>query len=274
MLGRRARGRPAPSLSRRAMTMPPVATPGYSPALDRALTVAGIVHAQQKRKGTAVPYLTHPVQVAMILARHGFPERLLIAAVLHDVLEDVTPDDPMLQRDLRETFPAAFRDAPEDREGFLAAVERFLADAFHGDVMALVRGLTDEKHRADGSRLPWHEAKRLSHDRLASEATPAEVVVVKCADALHNARQVTNDLQSQGLSMMRRFNAGPEDTLRHYATVWQIARARLGADVPLVVELGAAVTDLARTLAAQFKAAHECVDRVAREVAGDPGALA
>lgn len=249
-------------------------TPGYSPSLDRALTVAGIVHGQQKRKGTAVPYLTHPVHVAMILARHGFAERLLIAAVLHDVLEDVTPEDPVLQRDLRETFPAAFRDAPEDRDGFLAAVERFLAAEFHEDVMTLVRGLTDEKHRADGSRLPWHEAKRLSHGRLASDATPAEVVVVKCADSLHNARQVTNDLQSQGLSMMRRFNAGPEDTLRHYATIWHIARARLGAGVPLVAELGAAVADLAHTLAAQFKAAHECVDQVAREVAGDTGAVA
>lgn len=247
------------------------AVSGYSLALDRALIVAGLVHAQQKRKGTAVPYLTHPAHVAMILARHGQPERILVAAVLHDVLEDLAPEDASLQRALRETFPAAFRDAAEDRAGFRAAVERFLDDEFGEDVMVLVRGLTDEKHRADGSRMPWHEAKRLSHDRLAQPATPVDVVLLKCADALHNARQVVNDLQGQGLAMTRRFNATPEDTLRHYATVWQVASARLGGDVPLVSELGQAVADLARTLAAQFKAAHERVHQVVCEVTGEGG---
>lgn len=249
----------------------PASVSGYSLALDRALTVAGLVHAQQKRKGTAVPYLTHPVHVAMILARHGQPERVLVAAVLHDVLEDLEPEDPGLQRALRETFPAAFREAAEDREGFRAAVERFLGEAFGEDVMVLVRGLTDEKHRADGSRMPWHEAKRLAHERLAHPATPHEVVLLKCADALHNARQVANDLQSQGLAMTRRFNATPEDTLRHYARIWQVATTRLGPSVPLVSELGQAVADLARTLAAQFKAAHERVHQVVREVTGTEG---
>ncbi|MCU0255927.1 MAG: HD domain-containing protein, partial [Vicinamibacterales bacterium] len=76
---------------------------GYSLLFDRALTVAGLVHAQQTRKGTAVPYLTHPVHVAMILARHGYPEPMLIAAVLHDVLEDLEADSPRLQQALRET---------------------------------------------------------------------------------------------------------------------------------------------------------------------------
>lgn len=250
------------------MVTDPLPASGYSLRFDRALILAGLVHAQQKRKGTAVPYLTHPVHVSMILARHGYAERLLIAAVLHDVLEDVEPDDATLQRSLRETFPDGFRDAPEDREGFRAAVEQFVAAEFGVEVMALVRGLTDEKYRADGTRLPWHEAKRRAHERLSQPGTPDEVVVLKCADALHNARQVMNDLQSQGLAMMRRFNATPEDTLRHYATVWQVAAGRLGGGQPLVQELGVAVGELARTLDAQFVAAHQRVQQVMREVAG------
>lgn len=239
---------------------------GYSLLFDRALTVAGLVHAQQTRKGTAVPYLTHPVHVAMILARHGYPEPMLIAAVLHDVLEDLEADSPRLQQALRETFPAAFRDAPEDRDGFRDAVERFLAAEFDEAIMVLVRGLTDEKYRADGTRLPWDEAKRRSHARLAHPDTPDEVVLLKCADALHNARQVVNDLRTHGLPMMRRFNATPEDTLRHYATVWQEAVRRFGGALPLVRELGHGVQELARTLDEQFVAAHTRVHEVLRDV--------
>lgn len=255
------------------MSTPSTAASGYSLPLDRALVLAGLVHAQQRRKGTAVPYLTHPVHVAMILARLGYPERMLVAAVLHDVLEDLEPEDQGLQRALRETFPAGFREAAEDRAGFRRAVEDFLDREFGEGVMALVRGLTDEKYRADGTRIPWHEAKRHSHERLAHPATPEEVVAVKCADALHNARQVVNDLEAQGLPMMRRFNASPEDTLQHYATVWQVAVGRLGGGLPLVRELGEAVADLARTLDAHFMAAHERVHRVMREVRGPAGEL-
>lgn len=247
------------------------AVSGYSLPLDRALVLAGLVHARQKRKGTAVPYLTHPVHVAMILARLGYPEPLLVAAVLHDVLEDLEPEDQDLRRALRETFPEAFGRAGEDRAGFQHAVEAFLESSFGATVLRLVRELTDEKCRPDGTRLPWHEAKRRAHERLARTATAEETVVVKCADALHNARQVVNDLEAHGLPMMRRFNASPEDTLRHYATVWQVAVARLGAGVPLVVELGTAVADLARTLDAHFMAAHDRVHQVMREVRGPAG---
>jgi (p)ppGpp synthase/HD superfamily hydrolase len=248
------------------MPSPPSVSPGYSLVFDRALMVAGLVHARQKRKGTEVPYLTHSAHVAMILARHGYPEPLLAAAALHDVLEDLRPEDPDLQQALRDTFPAHFREAPEDRDGFRTAVERFLASEFTDEVMVLVRGVTDEKYRADGTRRPWAEVKHLSHARLADPATPADVVVLKSADALHNARQIVNDLRAHGLSMMRRFNATPDATLRHYAGVWQVAVGRLGASHPLVRELGQAIHELAVTLEEQFDAARQRVHQVMRDV--------
>jgi (p)ppGpp synthase/HD superfamily hydrolase len=230
--------------------------------------VAGLVHARQKRKGTEVPYLVHPLHVAMVLARHGFPEIVLIAAVLHDVVEDIHPEDPALQQALRETFPAQFRDAPEDKDGFLGVFRTFLVREFDSQVMRLVEAVTDQKHRPDGSRLPWQEAKALSHDRLTHPDTPELAVALKAADALHNARQIVNDLRTHGLPMMRRFNASPEGTLAHYATVWRIASARLGNGHPgqsLARELGEAVHDLARVLETEFDSAHERVRQVMRE---------
>jgi (p)ppGpp synthase/HD superfamily hydrolase len=253
--------------------MCPELTPatGYSLSFDRALMVAGLVHARQKRKGTEVPYLTHPVHVAMVLARHGFPQAVLTAAVLHDVVEDIHPEDPELQHALRDTFPA-LRDAAEDKRGFLAAFRAFLAAEFGEEVVGLVEAVTDEKHSPDGSRLPWAEAKVRSHARLQQPDTPDLAVALKAADALHNARQIVNDLRSQGLPMMRRFNASPEATLAHYVAVWRIATARLGTRQPgdsLARELGQAVRALADVLEAEFGTACARVRQVVRDLAPD-----
>jgi hypothetical protein len=55
---------------------------------ERALVFAARAHAGTNRKGTSIPYITHPVQVARILERYGFDENLVIAGLLHDVIED------------------------------------------------------------------------------------------------------------------------------------------------------------------------------------------
>lgn len=246
---------------RRMMSSPPRPVTGYSRAFDRALMLAGLAHSRQTRKGTAVPYLTHPANVAMIVARHGGPEPLLVAAALHDVLEDMPADDAQVQKALRETFPE-LQGAPADGDGFRSAVEAFIEREFGEDVARLVRGLTDEEQGPDGQRLSWQESKRRTHERLADPATPPDVVRLKCADSLHNARQVVNDLRAQGLPMMRRFNGTPEATLLHYASVWREGVRRFGATDPLVDELGEAVRELAGTLEEQFQDAHERVRAV------------
>ena len=51
----------------------------YSDALDRALIVAARAHRHQVRKGGSggagdVPYVQHPVHVAILLLKHGLDE--------------------------------------------------------------------------------------------------------------------------------------------------------------------------------------------------------
>ena len=61
----------------------------FSAAVERALRVALEAHAGQLRKSPEpVPYATHCVHVALILARAGADEITLQAGLLHDVLED------------------------------------------------------------------------------------------------------------------------------------------------------------------------------------------
>lgn len=55
---------------------------------DAALVYASDMHRLQFRKGTAIPYLAHPLAVAGLVLEHGGNEDEGIAGLLHDVVED------------------------------------------------------------------------------------------------------------------------------------------------------------------------------------------
>ncbi len=56
--------------------------------INKAIKFAANKHQGQNRKGKAVPYIVHPLEVFNILYRMGADENLLVAGLLHDVLED------------------------------------------------------------------------------------------------------------------------------------------------------------------------------------------
>ena len=56
--------------------------------IERALRAAVVAHAGQTRKGSDLPYATHPAHVALILARVGASKSAIQAGLLHDVVED------------------------------------------------------------------------------------------------------------------------------------------------------------------------------------------
>src|SRR5690554_2663429 len=57
------------------------------PLLRRAWHVGAAAHAGQTRR-SGEPYITHPVAVAKVLAELGLDVETLIAAILHDTIED------------------------------------------------------------------------------------------------------------------------------------------------------------------------------------------
>ncbi len=60
-----------------------------SPKLLEALEFSALAHHGQLRKNsTNIPYFSHPAAVAIILSQAGFPEEVVIAGALHDVIED------------------------------------------------------------------------------------------------------------------------------------------------------------------------------------------
>ena len=72
----------------------------YSSRLYDAIGLATKAHHSQVRKGTEIPYIVHPLAVAGLLIRSGCPEHMVIAALLHDVLEDT----PVTVEEIRSHF--------------------------------------------------------------------------------------------------------------------------------------------------------------------------
>jgi GTP pyrophosphokinase len=121
--------------------------------LQRAYDVAEEKHANQKRK-SGDPYITHPLAVATILAELGMDTTTLVAALLHDTVEDT---DYSLAR---------------------------LTEDFGVVVAHLVDGVTKLDKVKIGAAA---EAETIRKMVIAMARDP-RVLVIKLADRLHNMR--------------------------------------------------------------------------------------
>ena len=226
------------------MTAKPTSGATFSERLDRALIVAAIAHSEAQRKGTEIPYITHPVAVARLLERYGFHEDLVIAGLLHDVLEDFDERDDLVKQRFREVFPA-LQNAPT---AFRAALSAFLNEQFGPNVMSLVEAVTERKRDENDAERAWLDRKKeqLEHFRQVT----SEVAALKCADALHNAASILRDMRESrdhGRSVLERFNASPDQLLWYYGTIAAQAGERLPPDHnALQIEIEAVVAALER----------------------------
>ena len=63
--------------------------------IQKAIIFATKKHEGQKRKGTDIPYIIHPMEVMQILTAMDCSQNVIIAGILHDTLEDTdtTPEE-------------------------------------------------------------------------------------------------------------------------------------------------------------------------------------
>ncbi len=121
--------------------------------LERAYTTAERYHRGQMRK-SGDPYITHPLAVTTILADIGMTEPTLVAALLHDTVED-TP----------------------------YTLEELTAD-FGAEVAALVDGVTKLDKVQYGDTAEAETIRKM----IVAMARDIRVLVIKLADRLHNMR--------------------------------------------------------------------------------------
>jgi len=149
--------------------------------LRRAWAVGAAAHVGQTRK-SGEPYITHPVAVAKVLADQGLDVETLIAAILHDTIEDT----------------------PLTYDG--------LVSEFGETVAELVDGVTklDKIQFRDRQEAAAESFRKM----LLAMSRDLRVILIKLADRLHNMRT----LGAQSMEARHRI---ARETLEIYAPIAQ-----------------------------------------------------
>ena len=150
--------------------------------IDTAIEFAAQAHRHQLRKGTEIPYISHPYGVGMILLEAKCKEEVIIAGLLHDTLEDTD------------------------------TTEEDIGSMFGEEVLRLVQGAS-EPDKTDS----WERRKKHTLEFLKS----ADLAIrqVACADKLHNLRSIRRDVEAHGESIWNKFNRGYEDQKWYYTSL-------------------------------------------------------
>jgi len=67
-------------------------------------TEAHEINQKQKRKGKDIAYITHPLTVGLLLSQAGAGEDVVAAGILHDTIEDSTPEHKITRETLAKRF--------------------------------------------------------------------------------------------------------------------------------------------------------------------------
>lgn len=156
--------------------------------LEKAFFFAQNAHAGQKRK-SGEPYIIHPLEVAKILVDLGMDENVVIAGLLHDVLEDTNIAPEIIEKE------------------------------FNKDILSLVEAITKLE------KLSFYptEAYRAQNLRkmLIAMAKDIRVVIIKLADRLHNM-QTLQYQESENQKRIAKETLEIYAPLAHRLGVWEI----------------------------------------------------
>lgn len=142
--------------------------------MEKACAYAFRAHDGQKRR-SGEPYITHPIEVTLELARWRMDVQTLCAGLMHDVLEDTE------------------------------ITEAQMAAEFGSTITKMVVSLTklEDEEKKDKSELQASNLRRL----VVSMLNEPRVIVVKLSDRLHNMRTISAQrAESKMRSAMETFN--------------------------------------------------------------------
>lgn len=152
--------------------------------MAKAVAFAAYAHDGQNRKGTALPYILHPMEAAAIAATMTNDPEVLAAAVLHDVVEDC------------------------------GVTENELRVKFGRRIAQLV--MADSEQKDEDAQGTWQRRKLKAINRL--RAANREEMILILSDKLSNLRAIDRDLRAQGPTFWRRFNQSNPSMQRWYYT--------------------------------------------------------
>lgn len=150
--------------------------------IEKAIIFASKAHKGQYRKKTNVPYISHPFSVAILLLKEQCSEDVVIAGLLHDLIEDTS----VTLKDIQTEFGKNVAD------------------------------IVKECSEPDG-KASWEERKDYIIQKLRNASL--EVKYVACADKLHNISSMIADYQKCGDRLWKRFRRGYEKQQWYYRSI-------------------------------------------------------
>ena len=144
------------------------------PEVDKAYWFAIRAHRGQKRKDGLTPYIQHPIEVAEIVSTMSVVPSVIVAALLHDVVEDSS----YKLNDIARMFGI------------------YVAD--------LVSDESENKRREKPAADTWHLRKGEAIEKIAGAGKEAKIISL--ADKLSNLRSIWRDYQAIGDKVFDRFN--------------------------------------------------------------------
>lgn len=136
--------------------------------IQRAVAFATKAHEGAVRKGTNIPYITHPLEAAVIVSLMSEDQELIAAALLHDVIEDTL----ITKEDLEEHFGKR--------------------------VSQLVYAESEDKSKS------WLERKTATIEHLHGACRDEKIITL--GDKLSNMRSTARDYLAIGDQIWNRFN--------------------------------------------------------------------
>ena len=154
-------------------------------------------HGTQFRKD-GTPYISHPIEVAIELARNGGNENLICAGLLHDTVEDA------------------------------GITEEQLKSEFNCEIAHLVSVDSEDKSKS------WEERKTVFLNLLGRPGDIDHKMLV-CADKLSNLRSLSDELTKSGDKVWSRFKRGKD--LQKWLAVETVRALAPLDDMPMYTEL-------------------------------------
>lgn len=142
----------------------------------------------QLRKGKLVPYILHPLSVANRLQRAGADPQIIAAGLLHDTIEDCSPQGSVTKSILEKEF------GPRIAE--------------------MVNDVTEQDRS-----LSWEERKQQALDHM--QYLSHDSVLLKSADVLDNLSDQIEDYKLLGDKMFESYNAPKSAQLTRYRKLIQ-----------------------------------------------------
>lgn len=181
----------------------------FTSKIQKAIRRASLLHEGQKRKCDGSPYVTHLFGVALILSHYVEDEDVVVAGIMHDVLEDVLRekyDDEKMRREFGERVYKIVKEVTEDK---------------------------DPEEEQIKSQEMWLARKQQYVDNLKNDSQ--EALFVAAADKIHNLLSMLESHEKYGEEIWQYFHAPRDKRLWFYREVFAVLEARLKH--PIVDEL-------------------------------------